>query len=103
MTPARRELYGLGLIWALVLAYALFALGCATVPTRASIAANLDACLRSRVAFAPHLELACECPARARAACLAAGWEAGCAWDGWNDRDRDAWTLAACEQRRTAP
>jgi hypothetical protein len=73
----------------------------ASTATPAGIAANLDACLRSRTAFAPHLALACECVTRAEQNCQRAGFDRWCAWNGWDDRDHDSYTVGACLARRT--
>jgi hypothetical protein len=98
MTPTRRELYGLTLLWALVLAYALLALGCVTVPTRAGIARDLAAQLDTLSTW--PLSTRCQAIRDAERRCIKAGFEPRCFADGWNDRDRDAWTLAACQERK---
>jgi hypothetical protein len=73
-------------------------LGCATVPTPRGIARELDRCLFFRPA-AP-LSWRCECVTSAERACAAAGLDGRCFADGWVDADRDAWTIAACRERR---
>ena len=82
-----------------LLLYAMFALsGCATGPTARGIALDLDA--RLRLLASQPLPLRCQAIKDAERRCVRAGLPRRCFADGWTDSDRDAWTLAACAERR---
>jgi hypothetical protein len=70
--------------------------GCATGWTRQGIATTLDASLKTQhVVSVIH----CDPVFWAMRTCEAAGMELSCAWDGFNDRDHDSFTIAACLER----
>ncbi len=88
-----------GMLWVLIALLWFAVCGCATTaPTAGGIAADLD---RQLVLLADWpLSVRCQAVEDAQARCVAAGLPEDCAWDGWHDRDRDAWTVAACARRR---
>lgn len=86
----------------LLLALALAA--CATTPTPRGVAQDFAACFEGWPRSATHerdwpLSARCPCLRDADAACLRAGYPAGCWRDGWADSDHDAWGVAACDDR----
>ncbi len=100
LTPMRMAAVAcVGLItWWFILA-ALFGLfGCATAPTSARIAADFAKNLDMLAGW--PLSVKCQAVKDVQARCVAAGFAADCAWDGWVDADRDSFAINACRERK---
>jgi hypothetical protein len=67
--------------------------GCATLGPR-GIARDLDRQLTFLADW--PLSVRCQAVRDAVARCEAAGLPPDCAWNGWDDQDRDSFTIAAC-------
>jgi hypothetical protein len=71
-------------------------LGCAAVPTPAGISYDLKDCLEHTARM--PLGVRCQCVVDARRRCNEAGLPWKCYADGWNDKDLDGFTMAACRK-----
>ncbi len=101
LTPARiAAVAGVGILswWAIIAVACWLFLACATAPTSARIAADFAKNLDMLAGW--PLAVKCQAVADAERRCVAAGFAADCAWDGWTDADRDSFTINACKQRQ---
>jgi hypothetical protein len=83
--------------WGIIAAAMAIFLGCATMPTPRGIAADFAANLEMLRDW--NLAVRCTAVEDAKARCLRAGFPADCGWNGFDDADHDAFSIAACRER----